>query len=580
MSPPNTFPTDEQRAILESSNRITIAKAGPGSGKTKVFSEFLKTTLPLFSNQTNGLAALSYTNAASDEISQRLGVVVPAQHFVGTLDSFLIKFVLRPFAKNFDLVKGVTVYPPELDGFDTPIQVGSSTAQRASLFEIKFSGGNITNPTFQYSFKGNNISIASSYTSFVLQRKWAIWKNSGYVSHSDCHFLSAYMLAHATLGPKIISILAQKFPWILVDEFQDTGTFLTHSLSKILENPNINSLVVGDPDQAIFEFSGANPENFRIIQNLQGAAQLPITITQRCPKKVAAASEFLSCTNSRVVPKPDAEDGTLTIIPHTHDKIRIDGRLLELLQGYEDSLGSLMFLFRGNKELRLVKGDAIGAPFKLKSKLAEKLSEAVERLRAGDVAKSFNIASAALGLTMVNKEIIKKQDADDTGIDWIIWRAAILNLISKLETEINSETWNAWVARAKTEVEVISSTFEKPIARIGQKFMTNNSGSIVRAITRFEPVDNPIIKSAKFKTIHAAKGTEADTVVLFIPKTKASECVSTVWFDGADEERRVGFVALTRARKNLIIYGHAETISRIQQKSSDFYNLFQLVSSS
>ena len=361
MSSGNTFPTNEQKAVLESPNRVTIVKAAPGSGKTRVFTEFIKLRILDFKDKKNGIAALSFTNAASDEIAARIGVGISAPHFVGTLDSFLFKFVIKPFGHLFDLPnKGITILPPVEDrtfGSDD-VQVGATNREQANVFSIRFAGGNVSNPVLMYKNPyGKNQEVHSSQVRNVLEKKKIAWKRRGVLTHSDCQYLAAKMLTDPAKGSEIIAILAKKFPWILVDEFQDTGTFLSVSLKQILSCEDIKSLIVGDPDQSVFEFSGANPENFTLISSLSGACQLPLTITQRCPMKVSKVAEFLSCTESTVQSKPDAIDGNLIIIPHNLDTPRLEGRVLSYLEGLGDELGSLTILARRNKDIRWLKGD-------------------------------------------------------------------------------------------------------------------------------------------------------------------------------------------------------------------------------
>src|SRR5690349_16347303 len=90
-----------QLDVLEEIPRrqLTLVAAGPGSGKTQVFVEALRRELTDWTSSRNGIAAVSFTNVAHKIISERLGGVPPAPHFVGTLDAFLLRFVVHPFAK-------------------------------------------------------------------------------------------------------------------------------------------------------------------------------------------------------------------------------------------------------------------------------------------------------------------------------------------------------------------------------------------------------------------------------------------------------------------------------------------------
>ena len=83
------------------------------------------------------------------------------------------------------------------------------------------------------------------------------------------------------------------FPYLIVDELQDTGHFLGESIRLLLEEPTARGLLVGDPDQAIYEFNGARPDLFDTFGTIAGAVQLPLASSQRCPPAVAIAATHL-----------------------------------------------------------------------------------------------------------------------------------------------------------------------------------------------------------------------------------------------------------------------------------------------
>lgn len=85
----------------------------------------------------------------------------------------------------------------------------------------------------------------------------------------------------------------RRFPFLIVDELQDTGHFLGKSIRLLLEEPAARGLLVGDPDQAIYEFSGARPDLFDTFESIIGAVRLSLASSQRCPSAVACAAMHL-----------------------------------------------------------------------------------------------------------------------------------------------------------------------------------------------------------------------------------------------------------------------------------------------
>ncbi|NOJ83833.1 UvrD-helicase domain-containing protein [Myxococcus xanthus] len=80
--------TPEQKSVLDADDRLVVVQAAPGSGKTRLFVEVLRRHLHGWNLRRGGVAALSFTNVAQQEIASRLGGEPSPPHFVGTLDSF------------------------------------------------------------------------------------------------------------------------------------------------------------------------------------------------------------------------------------------------------------------------------------------------------------------------------------------------------------------------------------------------------------------------------------------------------------------------------------------------------------
>ncbi|WP_374030016.1 UvrD-helicase domain-containing protein [Bdellovibrio bacteriovorus] len=576
-----SFPNEEQAAILASTRRITLVQASPGSGKTKVFSEFIRIKIKEFVDKKGGVAALSFTNSASDEISERVGVDVSPPHFVGTLDSFMYKFVLKPFAHCFGLPKkGLMILPSPTEriyGRDE-VQVGIQAKEKTNLFGITFNGGTIENPVMKYQYGySSSIEVHPTKVREVLTKKWSKWKSHGVLTHSDCQYLAAHMLSDPNLGPQIIELLALKFPWILVDEYQDTGKFLATGLLKILGNTNIRALVVGDPDQSVFEFSGASPSNFTDIGALPDAGIFPLNTTQRCARNVATASTMLSSTAVVINPREDAIPGSLFVVPHRHNNPRFDERIIDVMQSLGENLGSVMVVSRRNKDLRALDGNYVENEFKGTSVVGKGLNYALELLRMGDVKKAFLITSVHLSKVIFGTEIVRKSEAEEENIPWQKWRSEVLNLLFRLEKIEEGESWNTWLRRAKSEFENFASVFGVTVEGLGNKFRSHADGEASRELMQSTQFLHPLLINAKFKNIHEAKGREADTVVIYLPKASPAKCISNVWFPAtgqSQEEQRVGFVALSRAKKNVILCVHESNFTRLRANRTAFANLF------
>ncbi len=136
--------SDEQKEIVLADHRIKVVRASPGSGKTRLFVATLQRGVEKWRTPKSGIAALSYTNVARNEISKRIGLV-PPPHLVSTIDSFILRFIVRPFAHlvNVSVRDAVLIPAVIVDRFDTPsVIIGASQNDRASLYQVSFTGGN------------------------------------------------------------------------------------------------------------------------------------------------------------------------------------------------------------------------------------------------------------------------------------------------------------------------------------------------------------------------------------------------------------------------------------------------------
>lgn len=581
-----TFPSDEQKAVLDSTDRIIVVKAAPGSGKTSVFIEFLRNNLDKFPERRSGIAALSFTNAAHEEISKRLGSAISSQHFIGTLDSFLLKFVVKPFFSSIGLCsKGAELLPSPLDENLTiyQVQYGEKQSERMSAFSFKFSSGTIKAPIFMAQNGFQQDQISGEYAERILKEKIKIWQKTGLVTHTDCHYLSALILKSSKVGAQVRSMIAKRFPLILVDEFQDTGCFLSIALKQLLEDSSVRSLVVGDPDQSIYEFSGATPELFAEIQKMNGAVTKPITKSQRCSQSICDIARKISDTDTDLKAVDSKHSGKQVLFVHKYDKqLRIESKLIEILQNLPNGPGELAILSRSNKLVRQLCGDHSDIVFVGKSNAGRIFTKAVVKLKQGNANEAFKLASARLGILIFSEEGMRQKDFEAKGINYGEWKIQVFHLLKELSKDVSGESWNGWLERAKVATQVIMK-FAGVSKPIGTSFPRDNEkgNAIKELVAPPAPLTDEIIKKAVFKNIHGAKGAEYDSVVVFYPKPHAgyAPCISKTWFEKMDstEEKRVGYVALTRARRNLILCVHQNTFVELRERQNDFLSHFDVV---
>ena len=224
--------------------------------------------------------------------------------------------------------------------------------------------GTENNPNFTARDFRGPANIEAPYVRGILVNKRAQWAKSGLITHTDSHYLAASILRHPKYGLAIANLLSRRFPVILVDELQDTGWFLGHALLELLRIPSVSGLVVGDPDQAIYEFGGARPTIFNDVESLQGAVRYTMTKTHRCPKRIAAISSALSDSGTTVSSRDDAEDGHTILIVHEMTKACVDEKFsAQITETFQEN-ETLAIIARREVTIRGLIGESTGNDFK------------------------------------------------------------------------------------------------------------------------------------------------------------------------------------------------------------------------
>lgn len=250
---------EKRRAILKDNTSIDV-QACPGSGKTTLLGSKLLLLAKKWKNVDRGVCVLSHTNVAKNEILKVLQKH-PAgykftryPHFIGTIQDFVDHFLALPkihstygkvniidneFIFNYIMKKlkpSTKIY----------LQRHSNTTFNEENFKIKYIEGNeieFNIPTF------NKESNSASYVDMKNSRINAL--KEGVFTYQDMYSFGKYLIDEF---PTVIKAISTRFPYIFIDEMQDTQKFQDELLNKIFPNTSIMQRF-GDPDQAIFSNS-------------------------------------------------------------------------------------------------------------------------------------------------------------------------------------------------------------------------------------------------------------------------------------------------------------------------------------
>lgn len=577
-------PTDEQRAVLDSDARITVVRACPGAGKTEVFVEAIRKRLREWNRHGCGLAALSFTNIARQTIEERVGGAVAAPHFVGTLDSFVFRFIVKPFGHLVGLPPGaVRLFPAAVaDALEEPlISVGNENYQRASMFSVHFCGLLDKQPRISARLaKIGKFDVPADVVPRVLSEKKRFWKGTGIVTHSDCHFLASSILRHKEHGQRVRGILTRRFPVVFIDEIQDTGFFLARTFLALFSEEQVSGLVVGDPNQAIYGFGGASPSIFDDFEKLPGARALKLTLSHRCPKAVARVASQLSASGHTVEPLPGAVDGFASLVVHDLNTPKLTQQhaifLSSLLHGK-----SFAVIARRSSTANGLRGALVRDEFQGKSKAARRLNLAVQYLLGGDPREAFRIVETELSRVVLGDECAGAEALREAGISPVRWRAAIFGVLTTAAKSVVGESWNEWVGRIRAAVKSAAESLNwTDDGKALKSYMVcNKTGNSARLGLLDVAVASHWNAADTIATVHKVKGAEFDTVVLFVPKATRGKCPSVQWWsdEHGGEERRIAFVAASRAKLRFVLCLHASIYEAMKRAKPEFLACFDSV---
>ncbi len=248
-------------AINEENNLLLVAC--PGSGKTRTLTYKIARELSKIKTHQQYVIAITYTNAAADEIKDRielLGVDI-SQLWIGTIHSFCLEWILRPYSLYLPrLKKGFRV----INSHDTEEILTRLSNEFNEKNSLKKSKEKITYWDFEYyatsnlKFKIVDKDLKTNNIKEIFKQYLQELKKNNQIEFEQILLYSLKILKEK---PLINSILNKIFSYILVDEYQDTKDIQYHILASILnvENQNTKLFIVGDPNQSIFQSLGGFP---------------------------------------------------------------------------------------------------------------------------------------------------------------------------------------------------------------------------------------------------------------------------------------------------------------------------------
>lgn len=286
----------EQAAAAKKIDGPMLILAGAGSGKTRAITYKIAHLVSFHHIESERILAVTFTNKAAREMKDRiqklLGCYVPF-FWMGTFHSVCLKFLKMCLAKDFVIRElGGPWYDSNFSIYDDEDQkrvlkdiLKTELGEEYDAAEVKKVHGAISHYKNTILYHGKTAvlqtpDVALAQAEFADQERYArLYKEyqqrlleSNAMDFDDLLFNTVYMLQKV---PHLAEQLANRFQYVVVDEYQDTND-VQYELLKLLINENKNVTVVGDDDQSIYGWRGAN---IKIIRNFHRDFA-PVTIVK------------------------------------------------------------------------------------------------------------------------------------------------------------------------------------------------------------------------------------------------------------------------------------------------------------
>ncbi|PHG07397.1 ATP-dependent helicase [Bacillus toyonensis] len=549
---------DRDQLAAFNSNVSTVVKAGPGSGKTTVLTLKILKLLNERIHVPRGLGCITYSKEAAKEFTSRLkkmGYQKRANVSLGTVHSFCISQIIMPYAHLFK------------DDFPLPIDlIADSDKYKLFLSILKDFNINPNNLKFQEMESERSHSVTGFSKVKIdknhIAEKVAIEYEKRLKQLGKTDFIEIVKYSNQLINREeyVRKCLEAKFPWILIDEYQDFGKPLHEMVLSLINLTNIKIFAVGDPDQSIYGFNGAHPSyflelydstkllsidlktNYRSNQDIIDASSITLNIDDREYKAGARIEEkgifhFIQCENELDEQYKYVVD---TIIPNSQkqgipleeiciivkDKYVVEG-LRKVMEEKSIPYYIAKFEFSKSEIVLWLKDCAIW--------LVNNLSGSFTSISDFWI----QLLESHLGILSENEKIKEKKKLYDTLImsekfngslnDWLIFIVARLNLHCILK---QSEKFFE-------EAHILEKLLQ---------FATNGEFKLY-SIKQFSQIGKPE-NQVTISTRHSSKGLEFEVIVILGMEQKVFPDFRNLQdAEKLNEERRVFYVCITRAKR-------------------------------
>lgn len=552
---------EQLAAVRETGHCVVLA--GPGSGKTKTLTTAMARTLAEDVADPRGVACITYNNECAIELETRLarlGVEAGDRAFIGTVHGFALSQVIAPYARCAPV------------GLPADFRVATRAETRAAVevaYATAIGGADDLHRRWSFAsekrrrdvdrtrpeWRGRNPDLATFIKAYENELR-----RQGLIDFDDMPLLAYRMIREHDW---IRDALRARFPVLFVDEYQDLGYGLHELVLLLCFGGGIRLFAVGDADQSIYGFTGANPELLESLTRRSDVRTVRLRFNYRSGGKIVRASLGALGEERDYLEVAGAPEGALTFwsVPLGLDMQAqaIAETVIPKLKEKGIALDEIAVLYRaaylGDKVAEALKQASIpfvrtdgNAIVRRGSRLARFIEDCARWVVGGwrnADPRYDRLLRQALALVYGRQASVdEEQRLSD-------------QLIGFLQGTIGpGDSTHAWLQRFDRELiapwRVIARNSEQEWD-VGAKMIANTDPA--------DDLDIPVAHLAgrvegtgrvSLSTLHSAKGREFDAVVMYgvnasdLPSERDRKSATAL-----REARRLFYVGVTRPRKEL-----------------------------
>ena len=588
-----------QRNAVEKIGLPVLVFAGAGSGKTRVLTYKIAYLINEIGLPPGNILAVTFTNKAAQEMKSRVFQLVDKDisdinigtfhsisahilrkeiHLLGYSNSFTIydqqdsRSLVKKVMKKLDLdLKQI-----EPKSIQTRISNAKNSLQSVDYF--KNFGDNYSDKKFYEIYKSYQEEL----------------KNCDSLDFDDLLLLPLKLFKEF---PDRLDRYQNKFQYVLVDEYQDTNKpqfEFIYSLSSIHKS----IFVVGDDDQSIYGWRGADISNILNFKDAFGQSHIEkLEQNYRSTNNILqAAWSVVSKNTNRSDKKLWTENGSGELINliESFDDRHEAKQIYNIVLKFKDNLSEIAILYRTNSQSRIIEDRLrVGAiPYQIiggvKFYDRKEIKDIIAYIRflvnsndSISFDRIINFPPRGIGNTSVNKineyydkdtgsylEVLNKIDEIKIGQKQKSSIQEFSKLISKLQSKLDQENGSEIVKSLISDLKIENYYLKQQTDEAIDRW--NNIKEFINGIEEYE-INNPSSKLVDYleeislltdidrwndsenkvtlMTVHSSKGLEFDNIIIAGLEDGLFPIVRAFEDDNIEEERRLFYVALTRAKK-------------------------------